>query len=81
MTRPMRIVSSKKSWPRFSISSRMSIDVRDSEFEIAHQVRLVDRELPLDLVERREVVLQQRGALARPRPHGDRSTPRRRRAD
>ena len=41
-----------------------AIDVGDAEPEIAHQVRLVHRQLALDLVERREVVLQQAGALA-----------------
>ena len=40
-----------------------SIKVRNSESEITKQIRLIDRELPLDLVERREVVLQERGAL------------------
>ena len=62
MTRPMRIVSSKYVLPALLHLEQDVVDVGHAEAEVAHQVLLVDRQLTLDFVERREVLLEERRA-------------------
>jgi hypothetical protein len=64
MTRPIRMLSSKKLVAALLHLQQDAVDVRDPELEVAHQIRLVHRELTIHFVERREVVAQELGAFA-----------------